>query len=96
VRPASTGLSTRGAGTALAHREWRSFGHGQETRPARRLEPPASATTASRTTADDLRRQLDIDLDDGSSNYEIEDNVSLGSTLKLREGFYRKVRNTFT
>ena len=34
-----------------------------------------------------------IDLDDGSSNYAIYNNLSLGSTLKLREGFYRKVWN---
>ncbi|WP_025762660.1 chitobiase/beta-hexosaminidase C-terminal domain-containing protein [Dyadobacter tibetensis] len=34
-----------------------------------------------------------IDLDDGSSNYEIYNNLSLGSTLKLRDGFLRKVYN---
>jgi hypothetical protein len=34
-----------------------------------------------------------IDLDDGSSNYHIYNNLSLGSTLKLRDGFYRKVYN---
>lgn len=34
-----------------------------------------------------------IDLDDGSSLYEITDNLSLGSTLKLRDGFFRTVRN---
>ncbi len=34
-----------------------------------------------------------IDLDDGSSNYLIYDNLSLGSTLKLRDGFYRRVEN---
>ena len=34
-----------------------------------------------------------IDLDDGSSRYEITDNLSLGSTLKLRDGFDRKVWN---
>lgn len=35
----------------------------------------------------------DIDLDDGSSNYEIYNNVCLNGGLKLREGFYRKVYN---
>jgi PDZ domain len=35
----------------------------------------------------------DIDLDDGSSNYVIEDNVLLSGGLKLREGFARVVRN---
>ena len=34
-----------------------------------------------------------IDLDDGASRYEITDNLSLGSTLKLRDGFFRKVWN---
>ena len=34
-----------------------------------------------------------IDLDDGSSNFHIYDNLSLGSTLKLRDGFFRKVWN---
>src|SRR6185436_17492207 len=34
-----------------------------------------------------------IDLDDGSSRYEISDNLSLGSTLKLRDGFLRIVWN---
>ncbi len=34
-----------------------------------------------------------IDLDDGSSRYEISDNLSLGSTLKLRDGFFRTVWN---
>lgn len=35
----------------------------------------------------------DIDLDDGSSNYEIRDNLCLGGGIKLREGFYRVVEN---
>ncbi len=34
-----------------------------------------------------------IDLDDGSSRYEITENLSLGSTLKLRDGFARTVWN---
>jgi hypothetical protein len=36
---------------------------------------------------------FDIDLDDGSSNYEITDNLLLGRGLKLREGFRRIVNN---
>lgn len=36
---------------------------------------------------------FDIDLDDGSSNYEIHDNLMLGRGLKLREGFRRIVTN---
>ncbi|WP_143308850.1 PDZ domain-containing protein [Chitinophaga vietnamensis] len=35
----------------------------------------------------------DIDLDDGSSNYHIYENVCLNGGLKLREGFYRTVEN---
>jgi hypothetical protein len=35
----------------------------------------------------------DIDLDDGSSNYKIYDNVCLNGGLKLREGYYREVTN---
>jgi hypothetical protein len=35
----------------------------------------------------------DVDLDDGASNYVIEDNLLLAGGLKLREGFSRVVRN---
>ena len=35
----------------------------------------------------------DVDLDDGSSHYEIYNNLFLRGGLKLREGFYRKVYN---
>jgi hypothetical protein len=35
----------------------------------------------------------DIDLDDGASNYLIEENLLLAGGLKLREGFKRVVRN---
>jgi len=35
----------------------------------------------------------DIDLDDGSSNYEIYNNLLLGGGLKFREGFRRKAWN---
>jgi hypothetical protein len=38
----------------------------------------------------------DIDLDDGSSNYEIYNNLMLAGGLKLREGFYRKAYNNIT
>ncbi|MGD8241023.1 MAG: chitobiase/beta-hexosaminidase C-terminal domain-containing protein, partial [Armatimonadota bacterium] len=34
-----------------------------------------------------------IDLDDGCSNYEIYSNLSLGSTLKLRDGYFRHAWN---
>lgn len=35
----------------------------------------------------------DIDLDDGSTNYLIENNLLLNGGLKLREGYHRTVRN---
>jgi hypothetical protein len=35
----------------------------------------------------------DIDLDDGSSNYRLSNNVCLNGGIKLREGFYRTVEN---
>ncbi|MBS1751367.1 MAG: PDZ domain-containing protein [Bacteroidetes bacterium] len=35
----------------------------------------------------------DIDLDDGSSNYYIYNNLCLNGGIKLREGFYRRVEN---
>lgn len=38
-------------------------------------------------------RGWDIDLDDGSSNYLIEENLCLNGGIKLREGFFRTVRH---
>ena len=38
----------------------------------------------------------DVDLDDGSSNYEIYNNLFLHGGLKLREGFHRRVWNNIT
>lgn len=38
-------------------------------------------------------RGWDIDLDDGSSNYLIYNNLCLNGGIKLREGFYRVVEN---
>ncbi len=35
----------------------------------------------------------DIDLDDGSTNYYIYNNLCLNGGIKLREGFYRRVEN---
>ncbi|MDF7799088.1 right-handed parallel beta-helix repeat-containing protein [Pontiellaceae bacterium B1224] len=37
--------------------------------------------------------EFGIDLDDGSSNYEIYNNLILNTSVKLREGFSRKVYN---
>jgi hypothetical protein len=38
----------------------------------------------------------DVDLDDGSTNFEIYNNLFLHGGLKLREGFHRKVWNNIT
>lgn len=43
--------------------------------------------------ASDAPHTWGIDLDDGSSNYEIYKNLCLGMGIKLREGFERKVYN---
>ena len=41
-------------------------------------------------------RGWDIDLDDGSSNYLIAENLCLGGGLKLREGLFRTAENNIT
>ncbi len=41
-------------------------------------------------------RGWDIDLDDGSSNYEIHNNLCLNGGIKLREGFQRHVHHNIT
>lgn len=41
----------------------------------------------------DCRHGWGIDLDDGSSNYLIENNLVTAGGIKLREGFFRTVRN---
>jgi hypothetical protein len=39
------------------------------------------------------RHSWGIDLDDGSSNYQICNNLTIGCSIKLREGYYRLVEN---
>jgi len=39
------------------------------------------------------RHSWGIDLDDGSSNYHLYNNLCLGCSVKLREGYYRTVEN---
>lgn len=53
----------------------------------------ATATTILRNNRFRCDRGWDIDLDDGSSNYHIYNNLCLNGGIKLREGFYRKVEN---
>ncbi len=51
----------------------------------------AVKTTTIRNNRFRCDRGWDIDLDDGSSNYHIYNNLCLNGGIKLREGFYRVV-----
>lgn len=53
----------------------------------------AVKTTTIRNNRFRCDRGWDIDLDDGSSNYHIYNNLCLNGGIKLREGFYRIVEN---
>lgn len=53
----------------------------------------AVKTTVIRNNRFRCDRGWDIDLDDGSSNYHIYNNLCLNGGIKLREGFYRIVEN---
>ncbi|MDR1372145.1 MAG: PDZ domain-containing protein [Dysgonamonadaceae bacterium] len=53
----------------------------------------ATETTVIRNNRFRCDRGWDIDLDDGSSNYHIYNNLCLNGGLKLREGYYRVVEN---
>jgi hypothetical protein len=53
----------------------------------------AISTTIIRNNRFRCDRGWDIDLDDGSSNYHIYNNLCLNGGIKLREGFYRIVEN---
>ncbi|WP_298716124.1 PDZ domain-containing protein [Chitinophaga sp.] len=52
-----------------------------------------SGTTIIRENRFRCDHGWDIDLDDGSSYYDIYDNVCLNGGLKLREGFFRRVHH---
>ncbi len=53
----------------------------------------ARKTTTIRNNRFRCDHGWDIDLDDGSSNYHIYNNICLNGGIKLREGFYRTVEN---
>ena len=53
----------------------------------------AQQTTIIRNNRFRCDHGWDIDLDDGSSNYHIYNNVMLNGGLKFREGFKRKAEN---
>jgi hypothetical protein len=54
----------------------------------------AQQTTIIRNNRFRCDHGWDVDLDDGSSNYHIYNNVMLNGGLKFREGFKRKARTT--
>lgn len=53
----------------------------------------AHKTTTIRNNRFRCDHGWDIDLDDGSSNYHIYNNICLNGGIKLREGFFRTVEN---
>lgn len=53
----------------------------------------ATKTTIIRNNRMRCDHGWDIDLDDGSSNYHLYNNLCLNGGIKLREGFYRTVEN---
>ena len=53
----------------------------------------AQKTTVIRNNRFRCDHGWDIDLDDGSSNYHIYNNICLNGGIKLREGFHRTVEN---
>ncbi len=65
--------------------------YGAEKFPYAKLD--AVDTTVLRHNRIQGNRGFGIDLDDGSTNYEITNNLMLGVGIKLREGFYRTVHN---
>ena len=87
------------------HGSFNSWGRDRYWHPDRRIMDSLAAvhpelilldavkTTTIRNNRFRCDHGWDIDLDDGSSNYEIYDNLCLNGGLKLREGFYRIVYN---
>lgn len=78
-------------------RFWRSD-HKETSGPAVDLNPElpyldAMETTVIRDSRWRCEHGWDVDLDDGSSNYEIYNNLMLCGGLKLREGYRRKAWN---
>jgi hypothetical protein len=56
----------------------------------------AVKTTILRNNRMRCDRGWDIDLDDGSTNYLLENNLCLSGGIKLREGLFRRVGNNIT
>jgi len=71
-------------------RYWNSDAPNEKLPEAAKLDTSTTIIRNSRWRCD---HGWDVDLDDGSSMYEIYNNVFLRGGLKLREGFHRKVYN---
>jgi len=72
-------------------RFWRADGMSEATMKELVLKD-AVETTVIRANRLRCDHGWDIDLDDGCSNYLVEDNLCLTGGLKFREGFYRTAR----
>ncbi|WP_346316339.1 PDZ domain-containing protein [Chitinophaga sp. YIM B06452] len=87
------------------HGAFNSWGRDRFWHPDRRVMDSATTANISMVLLDAATKTVirnnrfrcdhgwDIDLDDGSSNYRIYNNVCLNGGLKLREGFFRTVEN---
>lgn len=87
------------------HGAFNSWGRDRYWHPNRRIMDSATTANIALTKLDILGTTIiranrfrcdhgwDIDLDDGSSYYDIYDNVCLNGGLKLREGFFRRVHH---
>lgn len=87
------------------HGAFNSWGRDRFWHPNRRVMDSATANNPGFALLDAVETTVihnnrfrcdhgwDIDLDDGSGNYRIFNNVCLNGGLKLREGFYRTVEN---
>jgi hypothetical protein len=67
--------------------------YGRRKRPYALLEAYKTTIIRNNRVHYDKPTSFGIDLDDGSSNYEIYNNLLLNTEIKLREGFDRKVYN---
>ena len=65
--------------------------YGKTKRPFALLD--ARSTTVIRHNRVHANHAFGIDIDDGSSNYDIYDNLCIGVGIKLRDGFDRRVHN---
>jgi hypothetical protein len=87
------------------HGSFNSWGRDRFWHPNRRIMDSIAAANPELILADAVEttiirnnrfrcdRGWDIDLDDGSTNYHIYNNLCLNGGLKLREGFFRVVEN---